>query len=162
MQPATFASALLLLALSCDRPSADPIIEQTASKVRGGEEWLLGRWKEVTHPFSYIQDSTGAIVDSVDHNASYEFKDDYTYTNQKDFYIRNGGTWRFDTIIANKINLYPNAYNQSFMYGPGRTDDWVFLHDTVNNLLLIHHAISYLNNGALNGSSTFRKFKRLP
>lgn len=49
------------------------------------EEKLIGKWQEIANKLP-IRDSSGMVIDSLDISAQYEFKADYTFTSQNEFF----------------------------------------------------------------------------
>jgi len=70
------------------------------------EEQLLGVWQEVGPKIVY-NDSQGNFIDSIDVNAVYHFKEDFSYTSHGDDITGAvEGTWGFDSTFS-ELNIIP-------------------------------------------------------
>ncbi len=100
-----FGLGSLIVLSFCSPSSSTTIIEDR----NGDEPTLIGRWKE-SHRIMLIGDTTGAIIDSVDISATYEFFDDSTFTSINDEWYNKptSGLWRFDSTET-QVYLFPKA-----------------------------------------------------
>ncbi|MCB0573941.1 MAG: hypothetical protein KDC61_05170 [Saprospiraceae bacterium] len=96
---------------------------------------LIGQWQE-NAPITYIYDSQGAIVDSVDLNSTYTFYENFTYTSLNDEITNaDSGTWMIDSIYTANLYLYPDNANPS-----GLSAEHLWAIDSLTDTkLLVYH-----------------------
>ncbi|MCB0523759.1 MAG: hypothetical protein H6576_08020 [Lewinellaceae bacterium] len=100
------------------------------------EEKLIGKWQEIANKLP-IRDSSGMVIDSLDISAQYEFKADYTFTSQNEFFTNaESGTWIFQ---------YPDSNSNLFIY----PDYGTLPNDTFRLLWELTYEAPYMKVGQL-------------
>lgn len=119
------------------------------------EEKLIGIWQELG-PKAPFFDVNGILVDSVDINAIFEFKDDFSFTCNNDIYLGSElGTWEFDSTYA-RIILYPTLPETNLI-----SDHYWSLISLDSATLEVSHfyTITFPDNSFT--TSPYRKFRKV-
>ena len=119
------------------------------------EEKLVGIWQEVG-PKSPFFDANGILLDSVDINATYEFKDDFSFTAQNDIYLGSeSGTWAFDSTYT-RVNLYPISPESNII----SDHNWSIITLDSSNLEVSHfYKVTFPDETFT--TAPYRKFKKI-
>ena len=143
-----FCILTLFSLLSCKKEEQQlPPVEKTVT--------LLGRWKEF-RPKAVKLDSNGNIIDSIDINATYEFRADFTYFTQNDIWTDGpGGTWTYDSGYP-KVILSPSVLDTNSSSG-----HWWRINDLTEDSLKVEHTYTLGPPSQHIGVLLFRKFYKL-